>query len=303
MTEEIKPFNQLQVSTQTSLSYMNCSFNIPNIYAKLPVIDIGNQDVKSVNGKHGVIYRSSKKKGNFRNQMPVSIFIIDKIITVKIFRTGKFHLTGCKNSNHQQQCTIELLKHILNINTQEEPTIKIEDNQPLNAVLDVTMVNIDYKLGFDISLKKLDQVLQSESTDFYTSFESPVNTSVIIKLSYPEPLVKSFDRITFKGDSVIIDKTSECPKAKQVSSRTHTFLVFSSSKVIQSGRYYESEMEPAYKLFNEFIKKNREHIELIFHNDKFDIKQLNGLNNIELKATKSKKFMLSKTDGKLLTTC
>jgi len=291
-----KKFDMLPISTQTVMAYVNCKFNINNIFDKLPIEESNGLGLKKITGIHGKIYqlkRSGNVRGatttkditkNFRNQITAYIFIIDKMITAKIFPTGKFHLTGCKTLKHQQYATVELLNHIRRIHTEEEPTIELdEDNEPLNIILEVVMVNIDFHLGFDVDQKKLDQLLQSDDCEFYTIYETPVNTSVNIKLDYPDPQVKKFNQIIVKGspdDPELIFTTSDkCPKARDIKTRTHTFLVFSSSKVIQSGRFYDSEMEPAYRKFHDFILKNKESIELKLQEKKFDFSQLKASGN------------------------
>lgn len=288
-------FRTLPISTQTVMAYMNCTFDIPNIVKYLPVENVEMGLKKLPNGVHGKIYAGpASKKTSFRNQKQVSIFITDKIITVKIFPTGKFHLTGCKNLEHQKLAVFELLKHIRKINTPEHPTIVMEDDEPLNAILEVVMVNVDFHLDFDVDQRKLDQLLQGEQvSEFYTIYETPVNTSVNIKLDYPDPDDKRFHQIVVAGTvdepNLEMRMVPDCPKARTHSTRTHTFLVFSSSKVIQSGRYYDSEMEPAYKKFRDFIMNNRNKIELELEEKQFDMTNLKGLNT-PLKIKLPKKF-------------
>jgi len=308
MNNSQKSFNTLPVSTQTVMAYVNCSFNIDNIFKNLPVEELGETNIKKVIGKHGHIYQLKcagetrgiqSKKGVFRNQITASIFIIDKMITVKIFPTGKFHLTGCKNDKHQQGAVAELMHHIRRINTTESPTFTKENDEPLNVILEVVMVNIDFHLGFDVDQEKLDEVLQHEENDFYTIYETPVNTSVNIKLDYDEPPEKKYQKVIIDGPidnpQTIITSTTECPKARLKETRTHTFLVFSSSKVIQSGRYYNSEMEPAYKKFHEFITKHRNNIELKLKDTTFDMSKLTGMGQgkvLNIKSGKNKKIHL-----------
>jgi len=273
------------------MAYMNCKFNINNIFNKLPV-DNTCQNLKKVKGEHGKIYqlkRAGQIRGvpskkdiskNFRNQITAYIFIIDKIITAKIFPTGKFHLTGCKSLKHQQYAAIELINHIIRCHTEQEPTIDMDDKY-ISVILEVVMVNIDFHLGFDVDQRKLDRLLQSEDCDFYTIYETPVNTSVNIKLDYPDPEQKKFHQIIIDGplenQVITFTTTDTCPKAKDIKTRTHTFLVFSSSKVIQSGRFYDSEMEPAYKKFYDFIINHKTEIELKPQEKTFDISQLKGM--------------------------
>ena len=157
----------------------------------------------------------------------------------------------------------------------------MEDNEPLNVILDVVMVNVDFHLGFDVDLQKLDKVLQNEEDEFYTIYDTPVNTSVNIKFDYSEPDAVNYQKIVIEGTpekpTFRIVTTNACPKAKVKDTMTHTFLVFSSSKVIQSGRYYNTEMEPIYKKFHDLIDKYRKKVELKLHDNKFDMTKLMGL--------------------------
>lgn len=288
--KDTRPFNSLPVSTQTVMAYANCTFNIGNIFENLPIEDIGDANIKKIVGEEGKIYQLKRagqvrgapsKKGNFRNQITAYIYIIDKMVTVKIFPTGKYHLTGCKHLKHQQQAVVQLTNHIRRIHTKDKPTYEMEDDQPLSITLEVVMVNVDFHLGFDIDQRELDRLLQDHGNEFYTIFETPVNTSINIKLDYPDPEVKEFHQVVISGTpkrpKVKYTTTIDCPKARINNTRTHTFLVFSSSKVIQSGRYYDSEMEPAYQKFNEFIQDHRKNIEMQFREKQFDMKSLTGL--------------------------
>lgn len=289
--KEGRPFKTLPVSTQTVMAYANCSFNINNIFNYLPVEDIGSTPIKKIEGVQGKIYQIKRsgqvrgaptKKGDFRNQITAYIFIIDKMITIKIFPTGKFHLTGCKHQQHQQQAVFELMNHIRRIHSPEHPTFEMDDDKPLNIILEVVMVNVDFHLDFDVDQRKLDQLLQTDNiSDFYTIYETPVNTSVNIKLDYADPKERRYNQVVITGPpeapEMQVGYVADCPKARANDTRTHTFLVFSSSKVIQSGRYYESEMEPAYRKFRDFIMNNRKKIELELEEKRFDMSSLRGL--------------------------
>lgn len=300
-----KAFQNLPISTQTIMAYTNCKFNIDTIFEKLPIVETNGLDLKKIKGEHGKIYQIKRagqvrgapsKKGHFRNQITVYIYIIDKMITAKIFPTGKFHLTGCKNLKHQQQVVVELIKAIRKLHTKKEPAYTIEDDQPLNVILEVVMVNVDFHLGFDVDQQKLDRLLQEENNDYYTIFDTPVNTSVNIKVDYPDPPKKEYQQIIITGSArnpkITFTTTDQCPKARPNNTRTHTFLVFSSSKVIQSGRYYDSEMEPAYQKFHDFMFKNRDQIELRLKEQTFDMGKLKGIRSnsgLQIKLPKTKR--------------
>ena len=281
MADSVVPFKNLPISTQTVMAYMNCTFNFDNILKILLVTAKKyKKNLKDVEGKNGDIY-ITEKKTVFRNQIPLKIFAVDKFIAVKIFRTGKFHLTGCKTKEHYYQASIMLLNKIRSMHTDEMPTFHMEDSDPFNIIFEVVMVNVDFHLGFVVNQKALDYLIHKMNQEFYTIYESTMNTSVNIKLDYPDPPEQQFHKIIVEGspDEPILTHTTinKCEKSRKRDSRKHTFLVFSSSKVIQSGRYYETEMESAYKKFNELIEQNRYKIELKLKDSKFDINSLEGL--------------------------
>lgn len=285
----LKNFKKLKVSTQTVMAYLNCTFNIENIEKYIECVPntlgLTEKDLKTMKGSNGEIYqvkgpRETKgvipTKGHFRNQIAIKIFIINKIVTIKIFRTGKFHMTGCKDINYQRAAAVSLINKIRACNTVEHPTFVIEDQDPLNIILETVMINIDFQIDFPIDQIALDKLIQKQGgEDFYTVFETTVNTSVNIKMDYEDPKVKTYEQIIFRNKKVEYKQIADCPKSKKKENRQHTFLVFNSSKVIQSGRFYETEMEPAFNKFNKFINDNKDLIELKVNHHKFDIKQLN----------------------------
>lgn len=302
-------FSELPVSTQTAIAYLNCTLNIENIFDKIPVEKTEYQDTKKIkNGKHGAIYQVKNsvacrgipsKKGHFRNQLTASIFVIDKIVTIKIFPNGKLHLTGCKNSDHQKQAIIELIRHIRTIHSDSDgqDTYIMDRDEPLKVIIEVVMVNVDFNLDYSIDLSKLDKFIQGEKTpeespsvegcdldikDFYSNYNSSVTTSVNIKIDYPSPEEKKYDQIIFgddiyKNDVTYTVTTEGSPKMKKKDTHTHTFLVFSSKKVIQSGRFQDTEMPKAYKLFKKMMDENQKKVELQTMSKKFDIGCLSGV--------------------------
>lgn len=295
--KRIKPFDTLPISTQTVMGYTNCTFNLDNMFKNLPVEEIDCTNIKKIKGEHGKIYQLKyaagvrgipTKSGNFRNQITAYLFVIDKLITMKIFPTGKFHMTGCKRKEHPEQAVIQLLLAMKKYSTPEAPMYTMDvPEQPITVTIEVVMINVDFHLGFEVDQQKLDDLLRQTNNDFYTIYDTPVNTSVNVKLDYPEPDAKNYPKIIIDGDpdkpDITYTTTDICPKATPKNTRTHTFLVFSSSKVIQSGRYYDTQMEIAYRKFHDFIIANRKKIELKLNNEKFDMSQLKGLGNGKLK--------------------
>jgi len=191
------------------------------------------------------------------------MFIDNKVITCKVFRTGKFHMTGCKTDKQRLHGAAHLLQSIMEYSNPESPNYTLHDPLP-EIVLEIVMTNLDFELGFHIDQKELDELIQRQGDEsMYSVFDPCVQTSVNVKIEYPDPVAKYFEKIIIHGKNNFEFTTTDiCPKAKQKETRTHTFLIFSSSKVIQSGRYYDSEMEPAFNKFIQFVQQHRSRLEL-----------------------------------------
>lgn len=285
-------FTKLNITTQSFMVYTNCLFDIEKIKENLVVIPC--KSYKTQEGKtHGEFYHVTPKKYKkpFRNQVSVRVFVINKIVTVKILKTGKFQMTGCKTNEHAYHAAISILNKIHNYGA----LIRETDPENIKIIFEPVMINVGFNLTFAVDQKALDILVQKTCEDnFYTDYEATTNTSVNLKMVYDEPTVKSFYQIELPKNhdfNISTDvskkfKTSlvtECLKSKKQEKRNHTFLVFASSKnnksskVILSGKYYGSEMQKAYHKFLDFVTKNQGKIEMKSKNEKFDISELKGV--------------------------
>lgn len=285
-------FTDLNITTQSFMVYTNCLFDIEKFKNGLTTTETKNLKTSS-DKTHGEFYHIvlKKKKKEFRNQVTVRVFVLDKIITVKVLKTGKFQMAGCKKQEHAFHAAVCILNKIQNLDalTFEEPNSRVE------LIFEPVMINVGFNLSFAVDQKALDSIVQKVCEEnFYTDYETTTNTSVNLKMVYDEPEKKEFTKIKLSKKHDFTKPTNpekvfktetvdQCSKAKTREKRIHTFLVFASSKnnksskVIQSGRYYRSEMEPAYHKFLDFIKKHREQIEMKSGNGVFDLNSLQGI--------------------------
>jgi hypothetical protein len=358
-------FKKLDVTTHTIMVYANCTFDMQTLKEKLHIEIVS--DLKDTSNKiHGHLYAEANSNAiKFRNQIPLRIFIINKMIAVKVFKTGKLHFTGCKTMEQAYKATAELFKQFRALNSVLEETILSETseasdadslnlhlekestksilsnvvsetsivseetngtniasdtrvasivseasstsvasiaseansvsektkkiyNGELTITFETVMVNIGFELDFIINREKLDNLIQqSNINNMYSVYEPITQTSVNIKMRYLDPENKLFNQmILAENNSYILQKVSECPKSKKRDEREHTFLVFGGSnknkikhksKVIQSGRYYDTHMELAFNSFLEFVQKNRDKIEMKKEESSFDIRELIGI--------------------------
>jgi len=254
---EVKKFRELSISTQTVIAYTNCSFDIQSIFDCLNVQETEctkNGDIQLIK-KNGQTKGDVTKNGNLKNQILLKIFIIDKIITVKMFRTGSIHMTGCKHLQHQIQTVITLL-NILNPKSYQMNSDKLE------FVLDVVMNNVHFNLplltkGTIINKSKLDKAMRKlENSEFYINFNKSVSTSVNIKYDY-EFVELDCRKIIVNEDNTYTTSIVKKPtKTKKKELGTQSFFVFGSGKVTQSGRCYDTIMEEAYDKFINILTSN-----------------------------------------------
>jgi len=253
--------------------------------------------IKYKNFNRGVILKKSKSKDKtnyFLNSVTVGVMLEnEKIINIKITSNGKFQITGCKLDKHVISCITYLFHHI--VYTQEYFNEKIYE---LNAdeinpkfIFNTVMRNKDFKIDFDINIQKLDEIIYTQE-DFISLYEND-SKSTCINIKYPlnKKYYDTLDCITFDINSLknfipfkiksnkffinykpeltkvdfndylkyeTVNKYKQCKKVKE---KFHTFLVFQSGAVLQSG--CGPEMEEIYNKFINMIVNNRNKIEEI----------------------------------------
>jgi len=300
-----KDFKKLPISTQAVMSYFNCTFNIKNIkiiFAEKFTEIVNNKGIIKSGKKPviGGIYQTNngtvKIKNNIgkpagrnafkENQIAYKIYIIDKFITIKIFRTGKIHMTGCKTREHYIKTAITLFNIIKNFSKPNFQTYCPENpNEPISIIFEKLMINVGFNINFPFDLIELDKLIQEKGHDkkIYSTYETTANNCVNIKIEYPDPKIKNFDKLTLipnKNGEYDIETsfTDYCNKIKKKDTHEQTFMVFSSSKVILSGKFYDTQMQDAYNKIIEFMTKYRSRLEIkIDKNTKFDIHKLKGI--------------------------
>lgn len=96
------------------------------------------------------------------------------------------------------------------------------------------MVNYNYNLGFKVNRDQLHQLIDNRN-GFYSHYDNALNNSVTVELPY--------------DDSVLVYKAKK--KKKKIAH--HTFLIYSSGAVTQSGPCLGHIMKEAYELFIQTI--------------------------------------------------
>lgn len=209
--------------------------------------------------------RKKQSKGtHFRNCISIKMVLKDKDIHFKAFKNGTFKLTGCKNDSQAEKAVVEYIKILKKVEKDSRGLVLYTVDQEADPefIFKTVMINIRYKLGFEVNREKLDRLIEGMSDDnveFYSNFEPTINSSVNIKSPTTEKL-KELKCIMLNGDKVIhaTRPHESYPDKKKYSE--HTFLVFHSGVVIQSGNNYE-EMEKKYNRFIDVVTSHRKEIE------------------------------------------
>ena len=295
-TEMVIPvFDDIAVSTKTTIVMTNLTVNIKRLFEMLPITEyivvpkrrgrkkknttvnpnehIPNGSIITIefeNKIRGVRLKkkkkSSAKKGEdyFRNSITVVMTIDKKNINFKISRNGKFQLTGCKYDEHAEQC----IRYIWLYIKDDKQSYKLKGNT-LTALFVPAMRNIDFETGFHIDREKLDQYFNTQ-TDYCSLLETSIGyTGVNIKFPFKKPITElKLNKLTWdsKNDDwdagQLVDFNEylnlldpKDKKKKIEKERYHTFLVFHSGKIIMSSICASFARDTYYEFMN-IIKNN-----------------------------------------------
>lgn len=225
----IPKFEDIPVSTTTSIVMTNITLDIRKLYEHLPVTEYivvpkrRGRKKKSIivdpnkeivdgsiitvdleNNVRGVRLKKKKKstakKGEdyFRNSVTVVMVIDGKKINFKISRNGKFQMTGCKTDEHSKKCVGFIWKYIKNF---DDVYTMNEDSDTFEALFIPAMRNIDFGLGFHIDREKLDKYFNTK-TDYCSLLETSIGyTGVNIKIPFKKPITElNLRKLTWDED-------------------------------------------------------------------------------------------------------
>lgn len=265
------------------MAYSNVSFDIKTIYTKLPVLEVEVPltkkkripDLKKVKApygsiislRHGNDYRGIvtkpvlNTKNFFLNQ--VSCVLSLTVTSIKNLHIMMFKdslkIAGCKSTSQ----AIEAVELLWDAVKKIKDSYTITDNSPPTFIFDTVMTNVDFKLGFNIDRKKLNNLVNDKKYKHLiqgSRFETTGNTNVNIKLYSHQPDDFRYQCLTIDKTPIVTSVPENKYAKKKQRKNTTTFLVFRSSKVIESGRFIEN-MRNGYDEFIKIISENRHLIE------------------------------------------
>jgi TATA-box binding protein (TBP) (component of TFIID and TFIIIB) len=299
MINTIPEFSEIKISTETIIAVSNITFDLNLLYNYIPITEYivvkrkrgrkkktemidPNKDIpvgsiisvqNKTNVRGAVVKKKKESKTYFLNSVTVIIVLEEgKMVNAKISKNGKFQITGCKNNSHFLKCVEYIYGHIKDSQEQTGEKIytkKNPEDKDIRFVFNIVMKNIDFKIGFSIQRDKLDTFI-SMGTEFTSHYEGSITTGVNIKIKSKCPYDKMLNclaispndeirtsMVEYKEYLTFLDEKEK--KKEKKKEKYHTFLVFCSGSIIQSGS--GPDMEHVYKEFINVLMNNRSHFE------------------------------------------
>ena len=210
---------------------------------------------------------------HFLNQITVVLSIGEVILNIMLFKNS-FKIAGCKEDNDAVEATMILWEdHIRPI----LGASKTPGGEAPKFVFNLVMRNVDFRLGFSIDRKQLNLLMNNkrykDKIDM-SQCETTSHTNVNIKMHSEKPKGFTYDCLVIPDPPKepfwlkMANNPYESGKPKR--KKFITFIVFSSSEVILSGRYPEN-MKAMYEFFVTEAYKNRDLIEEKIEPPKMDL--------------------------------
>jgi len=240
-----------------------------NVKLNLPIGTVLRVKYKDVyKNVHVRGYGITEGEGAFRNSATVVMYI-GKIVVLKVPSSGKIHIAGCRTERQVYQAIHAIWNHIQHIRKVHPDIVKMAVGEMPKVIFSPVMNNISINMGFSINKKKVHEFLYKD-TEFLVIPNDRKYAGVAAKLEvegYKElPLVKHrfLDGKWYASNTNWTEYLSMLkPKDRikeEKAERYHTFLIFFSGRVIQTGPRYEL-MEDVFKYFVSSINGNRPRIE------------------------------------------
>lgn len=250
----------------------------------------GVKEIKYFCCKCNKTYKASelKKIGHFLNQntLDFSIGPGSPLLNVMIFKEN-IKIAGCKNEQDAKNMVMYLWKeHLSKIEGVSKfrsiaKAISLGTELTPKFTFETVMKNYGFNLGFGILREPLNILMNKEEYSdkvYMSEYESTGHTNVNIKMYSVKPDNFTYTCITYtdggggveggdkgggvEGGAFAVEETKDIhgKKNKACKDEYVTFIVFSSSEVILSGKYTEN-MRELYNFFREIITQNKNYLE------------------------------------------
>lgn len=270
-----KHFNQdilpscLNVSTISLTFQLNTIVNLKNIneYMTISENDICSIDfegnLRTVLPKKKI---KKRKSNNFYNSITLEIMVrktqtVDdkiipsKVINFKIFKNGGVQIAGCKNIN-EGNIAIQKLISRLSTNIGIESEGKMQEitftEKPITVTdIKINLINVNFKLDFNINRELLYQVLLNDNIICY--YEKCKHAGVCVKFNPPEK-EKPISIFIFESGSIVI--TGSKNEQHILTGYKHV------TKIIKNKKKQITKIPSELLMSNTMMKKYGKHMEL-----------------------------------------
>jgi TATA-box binding protein (TBP) (component of TFIID and TFIIIB) len=206
--QEILP-NSLNVSTISLTLQLNTIVFLKNIsqYMTINEDNICSIDFEGNNRTLIEKKRNKKKKShNFYNSITLEIMVRPgKVINFKLFKNGGVQIAGCKNIVEGNIAINKLIKKLSEkVGIEEDGKMKeIPFTEKDISITDVkiNLINVNFKLDFNINRELLYQILLNEGIECY--YEKCKHAGVCVKFVPPEK-EKPISIFIFESGSIVI---------------------------------------------------------------------------------------------------
>lgn len=223
---------------------------------------------KKPNKKKAKTKKSGKEIDWFRNQIMLTLALDDDLLLNIMIFNGCFKIAGCKRIEDAYEATMILWEeYIRHDKTLWSYVVKPDEDDKIFFLTEMVMRNIDFHLGFCISREQLNYLMNKpEYKDIVhlSQYESTEHTNVNVRMKAPKPDSFRYDVLVYKNmkdDKPYFTETSSNNFGKaKVKKKYTTFIVFSTSEIILSGRYIEN-MKNVYNFFVNTVLSHRDILE------------------------------------------
>lgn len=212
-----------------------------------------------------------KKISHFLNQITIVMSLGKKdrpLLNIMLFKSS-FKIAGCKNREDAIEAIMVLWQDYI-VNKPKTWKLATGVTNP-RFVFETVMRNVGFKLGFAIERPALNTLMNEEKYQdhvFMSQYEPSAHTNVNIKMFSEKPKNFRYDCLVIPLDTkrkpffiYLTNIPYKVEKKKQkIQGKYTTFIVFSSSETILSGRY-DQNMEEMYNFFVTAAFKNKKAIE------------------------------------------
>ena len=258
---------------------------------QIPDTDVYQIKYFCTNCNNYFTHRELKKLPAFLNQISLYLSIGDINLNIMLFKDN-FKISGCKENNDAAEATMILWenyilhskgmwgfkkyckcsadyeapcgRHVKLRKSTSLPTGSGRSKRIPDFVIDLVMRNVDFKLGFNIDRERLLDLMNEEKyadTVSLCQYEPTSHSNVKVKMYSKKPDDYDYDflQIPKKGRPRFVNYKVNPYLKKKLIDKPMTFIIFSSSEVILSGRY-EDEMRRTYDFFVKEMMDNKDRI-------------------------------------------